>query len=266
MDAFERLPEELDHLIESFKSAPVVGDLTAGVTQYLFYMLLACALLLVVLFVFKRRQAASPVPHGAFVNGVEFGIEYVRDDILKGTMGDGWRRHFPFLATVFFFVLFNDLMGVIPGAHPGTGAIGVTAAVALMSFVYFIYIGCRSKGVVGYVKSLAPAGVAFPINLLVWIIEVFSTFLRLVTLAVRLFCNMYAGHIVMGAFAILASLFFEPLLEGVSAAAMGGAVVSVAWVGILIVIYAVEMLVAVIQAYIFTMLSAVYVNLAEEEE
>jgi F-type H+-transporting ATPase subunit a len=102
-------------------------------------------------------------------------------------------------------------------------------------------------------------------NALVWVIELFSTFLRLVTLAVRLFCNLFAGHVVLGTFAILASLFFEPLMQGFSAQALGQAGASIFWVAILLVIYAVELLVAAIQAYVFTLLSAVYIQLAEAE-
>jgi F-type H+-transporting ATPase subunit a len=100
----------------------------------------------------------------------------------------------------------------------------------------------------------------------VWVIELFSTFLRLVTLAVRLFCNLFAGHVVMGTFAVLASLFFMPLLQGFSVEALGQAGASVFWIAILLVIYAVELLVAAIQAYVFTLLSAVYIQLAESAE
>ena len=258
-----QLPDMVNELIGEFVSQPVAGNLSfLGLSQYTFWMLVAIALLCVVLFSFVKRQSASLEPHGAFVNGVEFVIEYVRDNVLKGTVGDTWRKHFPFIATVFFFVLFSDLMGAIPGAKPGTGSISVTVAVATCSFVYFIHIGVQKKGAWGYVKSLAPAGVPFPINLVAWLIEVFSTFLRLVTLAVRLFCNMFAGHVVMGTFAIMASLFFSQLAQG----AVGLASMSVAWELILLVIYAVELLVAVIQAYVFSLLSSVYVQLAEQDE
>ena len=157
-------------------------------------------------------------------------------------------------------------MGLIPGAKPGTGSIAVTAAVATCSFVYFIYVGVKNRGAWGYIKSLAPKGVPFPVNLVAWVIEVFSTILRLITLAVRLFCNMFAGHVVMGTFAIMASLFFTQLAAGVNAATLTQAGMSVAWELIMIVIYAVEMLVAVVQAYVFALLSSVYVQLAEQEE
>ena len=266
MDALSKLPDAMDELLDGFMSHAIVGDTTVGFTQYIFWMCVAIALRPVVMFVFKKKQAQSLVPQGLFVNGVEYVVEFARDDMCKSILGDTWKKHFPFIATLFFFILFNNIVGIIPGCHPGTGTIGVTAALALCSFVYFIVVGCKRMGVLGYLKSLAPDGLALPMRIMVWIIELFSTFLRLITLAVRLFCNMFAGHVVMGTFAILASLFFEPLLQGFSAAALGGAAASVFWVLILIVIYLVEILVAVIQAYVFTLLSAVYIQLVEQGE
>ena len=248
MDALSKLPDAMNELLDGFMTHAIVGDTTFGLTQYIFWMFVAIALLCVVMFVFKKKQAQSLVPQGFFVNGME------------------WKKHFPFIAALFFFILFNNIVGIIPGCHPGTGTIGVTAALALVSFIYFIAVGIKRMGVLGYLKSFAPKGLPLPMAIMVWIIELFSTFLRLITLAVRLFCNMFAGHVVMGTFAILASLFFEPLLQGFSAAALGGAAASVFWVLILIVIYLVEILVAVIQAYVFTLLSAVYIQLVEEDE
>ena len=97
------------------------------------------------------------------------------------------------------------------------------------------------------------------------VIEVFSLLLRPITLAIRLFCNMFAGHIVMGSFAIMASLFAQPLLEQASAMNALGALPSLAWVAILLIIYAVELIVAFVQAYVFTVLAAVYIQIAEAE-
>lgn len=267
MNPLELLEEEMDELVESFASTAIHGDLVVGLTQYTFWLAVATVALLVLVFAFKNKQAKDGlVPKGRFVNGVEFLVEYCRDDLCKGLLGDTWRKHFPFIASIFFFILVNNIIGVIPGCKPGTGCIGTTAALACVSFVYFIVVGMKSKGVIGYIKSLAPAGVAFPMNALVWVIELFSTFLRLVTLAVRLFCNLFAGHVVMGTFAILASLFFMPMLQSISPESLGLAGASVFWIAILLVIYAVELLVAVIQAYVFTLLSAVYIQLAEAEE
>lgn len=262
----DSLGTEVNELVASFKSQAIFGSLDAGFTQYLFWFSVAVVLMLVALFAFKKRQAKSLVPQGVFVNGMEYLVEFVRDDMCKGLLGDSWKRHFPFIATIFVVILANNIVGIIPGCKPGTGTISVTAALAVCSFVYFIVCGVRKHGAVGYVKNLAPKGVVFPLNALVWMIEVFSTFLRLVTLAVRLFCNLFAGHVVMGTFAILAALFFEPLIEGLSALTVAYAGASALWVVVLLAIYAVELMVAAIQAYVFALLSAVYIQIAEEEE
>ncbi len=255
----------MDELLDGFMTHAIAGDTTVGLTNYIFWMCVALALMLVAVFVFKKKQAKSLVPQGTFVNAMEFVVEYVRDDMCKSILGDTWKKHFSFLSAIFFFIVANSIVGVIPGCHPGTGTIGVTSALALCSFVYFIVVGVKRMGPIGYLKSLAPEGIGFPMNVPLWIIEVFSTFLRLITLAVRLFCNMFAGHVVMGAFAILASLFVQPLLQGFSAVALGQAGASIFWIIILIIIYAVEIMVGVIQAYVFTLLSSVYIQLVENE-
>lgn len=266
MGEFEELPEHVNELVDSFIAEPVVGDLNVGITQYTFYMFLAVAIIFVVLFIFKKKESASLVPQGRFVNAVEYVIEFARKDLVEDILHSTWRQHFPFIATVFFFILVNNLLGVIPGMHPGTGTIGVTFALALISFAYFIYVGVKKDGGWGYIKSLKPKGVPFPLDWLVWLIELFSTFLRLITLAVRLFCNMFAGHVVMGTFAILASLFISRFAQGVTLEAFTGAGISLLWLLVLIVIYLVEILVAAIQAYVFSLLTAVYVQIAEEDE
>lgn len=263
----DSLGAEVNELVASFTSQAIVGSVdTIGFTQYLFWFAVAVVLMLVALFVFKKKQSESLVPQGVFVNGMEYLVEFVRDDMCKGLLGDSWRRHFPFIASIFLVILANNIVGIIPGCKPGTGTISTTAALALVSFVYFIVCGIKKHGVLGYAKSLAPAGVAFPLNALVWLIEVLSTILRLVTLAVRLFCNLFAGHVVMGTFALLAALFFEPMLEAFSVVTLAQAGASVLWVGILLVIYVVEIMVAAIQAYVFALLSAVYVQIAESDE
>ena len=267
MNPLDALSGEVDELVSSFTSTPIVGNLdTFGFTQYSFWFAVAVVLMLVLLFAFKKKQSASLVPQGRFVNAMEYLVEFVRDDMCKGLLGDTWRKHFPFIASLFLVVLANNIVGIIPGCKPGTGTISTTGALAIVSFVYFIVCGIKKHGALGCANSLAPAGVAFPLNAVVWLIEVFSTILRLITLAVRLFCNLFAGHVVMGTFAILASLFFQPVLTAFSAAAVAQAGASVMWVLILLVIYVVEIMVAAIQAYVFALLSAVYIQIAESDE
>lgn len=259
----ESLGAEVSELVESFSPQPLAGTLEAGLTQYTFWFMLALLVVAGVLFTFVHQQKKHLVPQGLFVNLIEYLVEFTRDSMCKSLIGETWKKHFPFIASLFLVVLVNNIIGIIPGMKPGTGTISTTAALAVCSFVYFLVCGIKKHGTWGYIKSLAPSGVAFPLSILIWLIELLSTMLRLVTLAVRLFCNLFAGHVVMGTFAILASLFFEPLIHSLSLLNVGFASASVLWTAILFMIYAVEILVAAIQAYVFALLSAVYIQIAE---
>lgn len=264
MGAFGKLDAEIDHLINSLISQPIAGNTTFGVTQYTFWMAIAIVVLLAVVFGAIKRQQL--IPQGRFVNAFEYVFEFVRNEVVDGVIGPEGRKHLPFIMSVFFFIFINNLIGLIPGAKPGTGTIGVTLALALCSFIYFLYFGIKKHGLIGYLKTFSPHGVAFPINIMVWIIELFSTAIRLVTLAVRLFANLFAGHVVLGVFAILTSLFIAEAIQEMTLAATAGALSSILWMALLIILYLVEVVVASIQAYVFTVLSAVYIQIAISDE
>ena len=97
MDVLAQLPAEMAELLESFLPHALVGNTTFGFTNYIFYFLIAAVIFLIVCFKFKKKQAESIVPQGRFVNGVEYLIEYIRDDVCKASLGETWRTHFPFL-------------------------------------------------------------------------------------------------------------------------------------------------------------------------
>lgn len=266
------LPEKVEELLHHLGTLSVNGDSYGSgqfvLTNYTVFMFVALVLLLVVFFVAVKKLAL--IPTNKLSNGVEALTEFVRNDVVAAQIGHGSDKYFPFLATMFFFILFNNILGLIPGAKPGTGTMGVTVALATIVFAFFNSVGFKNQGAWGYIKSFAPKGVAFPINILVWAIEVFSAFLRILTLSVRLFANMYAGHIILGIFAILTAVFFEPLIEAIHVGSgVGGAVLgalpSIGWMILMIALYAMEVLVAVLQAYVFTLLSAVYIGLAAHE-
>ena len=261
-EALNKFVEEARHLSETFDSHTVFSIGGWDISQYTLYMFFILALVLMVVLIGGRKLQL--VPKNKFLNTVEYGYDFVNTSIGQDVIGEGFKKHIPFLCTLFFFILIANVVGLIPGAKATTGTISITWALAAISFVYFNFYGLKTLGVFGYIKSLAPQGVSFPMNVLVWVVELFSTFLRLITLAVRLFCNMFAGHVVMGSFAIMASMFMQPLLQQVSAAHAVGALPSLAWLAILILIYAIELVVGAIQAYVFTVLTAVYVSEAEE--
>lgn len=263
MEVFDKLPGEINHLVSEFVSIPVVGNLSAGLTQYTFWLCVSSIVLLVLMFAYVKRLAL--VPHGIFTNAMEWVVTFISKDMGKQILGPTWKKHFPFLATLFMFILVNNVVGIIPGMKPGSGTISTTAALALVAFIYFIGVGVKNHGAFGYLKSLAPKGVGFPLNVLIWLIEVISTLLRPITLAVRLFCNMFAGHIVLGSFALAVSMFAEPLIQQFSALNALGLIGSLAFGVILLVVYAIEMFVACVQAYVFVVLTAVYIQGAEAE-
>lgn len=254
MNPLETLANEVPHLQHSFDSAFVFGP----VTQYVFWMAICLALTLIVVLVAGRKLKL--VPHNKFVNMVEYGYEFVRKDMGENAIGHGYQKHIPFLATLFFFILISNMVGLIPGCKTPTGTISVTWALALISFVYFNYYGIKARGGLGYLKSIAPSGLPKVMVPVIWFFEFISLVLRLLTLAVRLYGNMFAGHMVLGIFALATSVFITSAAQNVAFGA-----VSVGWFALLIAMYALECLVAFLQAYVFTILSAVYVSLATSE-
>jgi len=264
-EVLNELSPEVEHLLWFLASQEVVGSGSFSLTNYIIFMTIAVLLLLAFVWVGVKRLQL--VPTSKVANGFEMLVEMVRNSIVGDMLGsERTRKYFPFIGSIFFFILINNLLGLVPGSRPGTGTMGVTFALAFCSFVVFNAAGIKHHhGVFGYLKSFAPKGVPFPINALVWFIEIFSSTLRLLTLAVRLFANMYAGHIIIGVFALLTSLFLAPLAQEISVMSVGSGLASIAWVALLVAIYFLEMLVAVVQAYVFTILSTVYVNLATAE-
>jgi F-type H+-transporting ATPase subunit a len=262
VEVLNSLPEKVEELLHFLSSQPVAGTQPFVLTNYIFYMFVAITVLALVMWIAVKNL--KMVPDNKLSNAVEALAQFVRDDIGASMISHGSSQHFPFLATVFFFILINNLVGLMPFAKPGTGTMGVTVALSLSVFVYFNFVGFKNQGFLGYIKSFAPHGVPFPINLIVWFIEVFSACLRIFTLAVRLFANMYAGHIILGIFAILTSLFAEAAIEQLTVSHVVGALPSIGWLLLMTALYLLEVLVAFVQAYVFTLLTAVYVGQAAE--
>lgn len=260
MNPLDTLASEVPHLQESFDSAVVFSIGSFGVTQYVLWMVICFLITLAVVFAAKSRLTL--VPTNKFANMVEYGYEFVKKDMCESAIGHGYKKHLPFLATLFFFILICNFVGLIPGAKTPTGTLSITWALAAVSFVYFIYWGIKAHGLMGYLKTFAPSGLPTAMVPIVWFLELFSALLRVLTLAVRLYGNMFAGHMVLGIFALLTTVFIESAIAG--AGVLVGSV-SIAWMVFLFAMYALEILVAFLQAYVFTILSAVYIGLATSD-
>jgi F-type H+-transporting ATPase subunit a len=264
----EKFGEEITGLLHFLQS----NDLQAGVsswhlTNYLVFLFIAIVVLLVVFFV--ARSKTGLVPEGRFYNLIELLVDFVRSDVAVANIGPEGKKYFPFLGTVFFFILINNLLGTVPGFKPGTGTMGVTVALALCAFVMFNFAGMQKRGVGGYIKGLVPHGVPGVLWPVIWVIEVISLLIRPFTLSIRLFANMYAGHIVLGIFSILTSIAVEQIILGIEGTGVAniaiGGIAAIAWMFLLTALYLLEIGVAVLQAYIFTLLTTVYISLAVSE-
>lgn len=259
MNPLDGLTAEVDHLLQSLAGQSIWGE----ITTYTPFILLVIALVLIIVFAAKRQL--SEVPKNRFVGVIEFFVNFTSNEIGGSMLGAAAKKHLPFLLTLFIFILIANIVGVIPGSKAIAGTMSVTLALTIISFIYFTYYGIKHHGLGKYIISYAPHGVFAPLAAFIWLLEFFSMFLRLVTLSVRLFANIFAGHILLGVLAILTSLFFMPLIESFSAGAAGFAGISVLWLVLLTVLYAMELFVAVVQAYVFTLLSTVYVMLSTTE-
>jgi len=221
--------------------------------------LIVVAVVLVVMCVIAARARLVP---GKAQSVVELLIDFVNNTIIKNTLGlrEG-RRYAPMLITMFFLILAMNLAGVIPGLNlAGTSVIGMPLLLALWTFATYVFFGVKKHGFGGYLKhETMPPGVPWPIYILLVPIEFLQVVLiRWGSLTIRLLANMVAGHIMMLVFIGMtqALLFSGSWLIAISP--LSGALA--------IGIYGFEIFVAALQAFIFTMLSAVYIQMATADE
>jgi F-type H+-transporting ATPase subunit a len=197
-------------------------------------------------------RGGSLVPKGV-QNLMESAVGFVRDGIIMETMGPGGLRYLPFLLSLFFFILIGNLFEVVPFFHmPANARMAGPAVFALITWVFFICVGVKHQGPKYFWNAVAPPGVPKALLLVVVPIEFLSTFIvRPFSLAVRLFANMLAGHILLVTFSVLCiTLFSATLLAFVLPFSFA----------MLIGLTGFEIMVSFLQAYIFTILAAVYIG------
>ena len=210
---------------------------------------LAAAAATMVIFGLAGRRQASLVPSGV-QHVAESGVTFIEDSVVMQTIGPEGKKYTPFLTTMFFFVLFSNITEVIPFVQfPANSRMAMPMTLALL--VWFIYnvLGVKHQGLFGYLKSsLFPPGVPKILYVIVTPIELVSTFVvRPFSLAIRLWANMVAGHLLLVTFAVLSAALWD--FYAVPAALP---------FAMLILMTAFEILVSVLQAFIFTILTAVY--------
>jgi len=229
------------------------------ITRFMATELIAAVLVVLVLVPVARHAARHPVSRGWFMNMFEAMLLFIRDQVARPAIGGHAADHFlPYLWTAFFFILFNNLLGLIPGMASATGNINVTAVLALMTLGTVLLAGMREMGVAGFWVGIVPhldvpIVLKIPLWGLMFVIEVAGLVIRHVVLAVRLFANMFAGHVVLAVILGFILLVWESKLFY---PVMTASVVGVILLSLL------ELFVAFLQAYIFTFLSALFIGSA----
>lgn len=252
-------PEFHGPSIEEF--FPEILFTLAGVPVHRIHLIQFLATIAVVLIFWLGTRRMRVVP-GRFQSLVEMGLDFVRVNIGEDLLGKkDAQRFLPILTTIFFMILFMNITGIIPFLNiAGTSIIAVPLTLAVVSYVTFIYAGIRKSPKNFFKNSLFPSGVPWPIYIIVTPIELISTFIiRPVTLTLRLLMNMMVGHLLLVLF-FAATQFFIIDLGGWWTALGAG---SLAF-GFVFTLF--EILVAVLQAYVFALLTAVYIQLAVAEE
>jgi F-type H+-transporting ATPase subunit a len=228
--------------------------LDLSITKHVINMWIAAGILLIVLAFAVRRRAL--IPKGGY-SLVELFVMFIRDEIAVKNIGHHADLYTPYLCSAFFFILFMNLCGLLPipamGGFPGistaTGNLGITMVLALFTFVLTQVAGMRAQGAVGYWLHLVPSGVPMWLWPIMIPVELLGLFTKPFALTVRLFANMVAGHIVIF-FLIALTVLISPFVAPVSVAFALG-------------IFMLELFVGLVQAYVFTMLSAVFIGMTQ---
>jgi F-type H+-transporting ATPase subunit a len=247
------VPANVNELFE----LPFIG----GVNRTMILIGLAALIVIALLWFGLRRRSLVPSKFEAAIEGI---VVYIRDEVAVGIIGpkDG-ATFFPYLLALFMFILVGNLFEISPLINfPITSRIGLPAFLALLTWVIFVFMGFRRQGLAYVGHIIWPPGVPTGLKPLVGIIEFVSTFLvRPFSLAVRLFANLVAGHVMLTLLLVSGYVFITSVGD-IGAKALVG----VGWFALGLGIYAFELLVAVLQAYIFTLLSAVYIQTSVHPE
>jgi F-type H+-transporting ATPase subunit a len=211
---------------------------------------------LVIWFFWAAFAKPKLVPRG-IQNVGELGVMFVRDQILRAMMGKRGDGYLPFLTGLFFFIWFMNLMEVIPGLQfPAMAHIAFPISLMLMVYITYNYVSIKRMGLGGYFKSMIPSGVPPFILVLLAPVEILQyVIIRPFTLAIRLFGNMFAGHILVAVFTIATWYLVSASI---------GLVFAAASFVMTVVLTAFELLIQALQAYIFTILTAQYIGGAYE--
>lgn len=244
--------ETIAHHILDHDFGVMLGTIHLPITAHTVTMLCISLVLLCVGFLMTAR-GSSVLARLMRTLGEEY-VSFMRDGIVLPGMGEEGRGFLSYFCTLFLFILFSNLAGLIPEVKTITSNISVTGALAICSGALIVYCGVKFHGALGFIKTFVPGGTPWWLVPLIFPLEVISLIIRVCVLAIRLFANMLSGHMVL-----LSLLLIVFIIGQMSKIAGTGAAVPA--MGLEIFMTCLELLVAFLQAYVFTLLTAIYAGL-----
>lgn len=236
----------------------VLPNIVGQINRTVVLIFLAAFVVMAVLFFAYRRRDPVPTKFGAAVESV---VGLVRNDIAIGIIGPDGIKYFPYLLSLFLFILVGNLFEITPFVNfPITSRMAIPLFLALLTYLVFVFIGFRTSGIRYVTDLLWPPGVPVALKPLVGIIEVVNVLaVRPFSHAVRLFANLVAGHVMLTLLLVTGWVFTLNLVTNFGEIGLKG-LAGPAWFAFGLGIFVFEIIVAVVQAYIFTLLAAVYIQ------
>jgi len=258
------LADAFDHVVDT-RDWEIIDGITIHLpyplSKFVVLELIAAGLILAIYIPLARRAEHGEPMRGWFWNAFESLLTFIRDRVVKPTIGEHDADRFvPYLWTVFLFVLFCNLLGILPFMGSPTASLAVTGVLALTAFIAIHFSAIRKMGFGRYARSHyphieAPFGLGPVIATMVVGIEVFGHFIKAFVLAVRLFANLFAGHLVLAFI-----LTFIVMARNTNWALLG--MISVGSVLMVVALSLLEIFIAFLQAFIFTYLTAIFIGMA----
>jgi F-type H+-transporting ATPase subunit a len=242
----------MHHVVDERYTDLHVGGLNLGPTKHMLWFAIAAAIVLVLVRL-AMRSYRKGVPYGLGA-AVETLVVYVRDEIAEKNIGHGSAPFVPLLLSFFFFILVAALLGLIPRTSTATGNLSVTMGLAVWAFLAMQWAGIKKYGLVHHFQNMIPPGLPMWLLPIMIPVELLAMFTRPFALMIRLFANMLAGHMVIGSLLLLI-----PLMASINLA-FGVGMVPISLV-LALFIMMLEILVAFIQAYIFTLLTSIFIGM-----
>lgn len=249
-----------DSLAQKENEIATASLLDVSITKNVVTLFVVVIIMMLVFFsiakAYKKKPGQAPKGMQSFFEPL---IVFVRDDVAKPSIGKKYERYMPYLLTVFFFIWISNMLGLVPifpGGANFTGNIAITATLAIITFIITIFSANRHF----WRHIFAMPGVPIPILIILTPIEIMGLFLKPIVLMIRLFANITAGHII--ALSFFALIFIFGKMGEAPGAGFGVSIGAVAFTVFMMVL---ELLVAFLQAYVFTLLSAIYFGSAVEE-